>query len=88
MKAIKFEAEWCAPCRMLKPIWDKLEQELQGKVDFEVVDIDKYPQKAANMGVSAVPTIVFVDGDSVLDSVVGLATEDRLRDKIEELLGE
>lgn len=86
IKAVKFEAEWCAPCRMLQPIWAKLAQEFQDKIEFEVVDIDQDSKKAADAHVSAVPTIVLLDGDDVLDTIVGLVTESQLRQALEATL--
>jgi len=86
IKAVKFEAEWCAPCRMLQPIWAKLAQEFQGKIEFEVVDIDQDSKRAADARVSAVPTIVLSDGDTVVDTIVGLVTEEQLRSRLSDLV--
>ena len=86
IRAIFFSAEWCAPCKILKPIWSKLVEEFGGKMAFEVVDIDSNSQMASEMKIMAVPTIIFVDGENVLNSVVGLIGEDKLKEKIEGML--
>ena len=74
LKLIKFSAEWCAPCKMLAPIFTKLESTVTD-VSFETVDIDENPMRAQQMGVAAVPTIIFEKDGKVVDSLVGLQRE-------------
>lgn len=84
VKVIKFEADWCGPCKALTPVWNKIAGSTPG-VDFEVVDIDKEPDMATAMSIRAVPTIVFLKNDTVVDSMVGLQKEDVIRKMIESL---
>jgi len=74
LKLIKFSAEWCAPCKMLAPIFTKLESTITD-VGFETVDIDENPMRAQQMGVAAVPTIIVEKDGKVVDSLVGLQRE-------------
>jgi thioredoxin 1 len=74
LKLIKFSAEWCAPCRMLEPIFAKVESTVTD-VSFETVDIDENPMRAQQMGVAAVPTIIIEKDGKVVDSLVGLQRE-------------
>ncbi len=64
-----FSATWCGPCRMMAPVIDEIKAEFDAKnsdtSDLEIrkVDIDKEPELAQDMGIRAVPTIVYlVDG--------------------------
>lgn len=87
VKAIKFSATWCPPCRMLQPIWDQLVDDLsQDGIQFESVDIDQEPGKATQYRVSAVPTIVFLKDGVVVDTLVGLRKDAELRSKLEGLV--
>lgn len=86
IRATKYQADWCGPCKTLKPVWNKLAEEFNDKVEFETVDIDTDSDKAMQANVTAVPTIVLSDENGVLDTVVGLVTESKLRDKIKGLL--
>lgn len=61
MKLIKFQAEWCGPCRMLSKILD----ELNIDIDTEVVDIDKESDKVKAYGVRGIPTLVLLDDNGV-----------------------
>jgi len=84
MKIMIFSAAWCGPCQVLKPIIGKLKEELTS-VEFEVVDIDTQPELATEMGVRAVPTLMFLKDGEVKDTAVGLLRESEIRKKIEEL---
>jgi len=87
LKVMKFGAEWCAPCKLLKPIWNKLEAELDD-VEFVTVDIDDDPELATKYSVSAVPTILFVKDGAVVDSLIGLHKESNIRKTIDGLVKE
>lgn len=81
LRVVKFEAEWCAPCRMLKPVFEKVKA-ANPDVEFETVDIDNNPEKAQAMSVSAVPTIAFVKDGAVVDALIGLQKEQVILDTI------
>jgi thioredoxin 1 len=59
MKVIYFTAEWCGPCKALKPIALQVSQETAVPIDF--VDVDRNKDKAVAMQVSSVPTLIGVD---------------------------
>ena len=82
LKAIKFSAIWCPPCKMLSPIWDQLVDDISD-VEFDRVDIDDNPDEASKYNVSAVPTIVFIKDEQVVGQIVGLRSYDDLKAEIE-----
>lgn len=84
MKCMLMSAIWCPPCQTLKPIFKKVSESTEG-VEFVVVDIDEEPELTAKMNIMSVPTIVFEKDGKVMDSMVGLVSEQNLRNKIEEL---
>ena len=81
MKCMIFKASWCSPCKVLKPIYDKVKQNTTG-VDFEEIDIDDSPELAQQFNVRAVPTILFVKDGQVVDTLVGVQKEQALLDMI------
>lgn len=77
---VKFATTTCPPCKMLKPIFEKLavDTELEDVV-FIAADANEHPQ-AGEYGVSSVPTILFFKGDEVLGQNVGFVPEAPLKD--------
>ncbi len=58
-----FWAEWCAPCRQLMPILEKLTNEYAGRFHLVKINVDECPEIAGAMGVQSIPFVLaFVDG--------------------------
>lgn len=57
---IDFYADWCAPCRQLSPIIEELAKEYQGKIVVYKVDTQKEGLLSQNLGISALPTLLFI----------------------------
>eukprot|EP00300_Choanocystis_sp_HF-7_P028539 c34258_g1_i1.p1 GENE.c34258_g1_i1~~c34258_g1_i1.p1 ORF type:complete len:140 (-),score=34.75 c34258_g1_i1:19-438(-) len=55
---VDFSATWCAPCRQIAPIYEKLSVE-HPDVKFLKVDIDQAPDIASKEGIQSVPTFLF-----------------------------
>ena len=66
---VDLNATWCGPCRMLKPVLEKIEGEITD-VDFYGIDVDDNPEFAEAFGVSSIPCVLFLkDGKEVARSV-------------------
>jgi len=60
---VDFWATWCAPCRMLAPIIDKLAEQYEGKLVVAKVDVDNNEEIAMRYGIQSIPTVIlFKDG--------------------------
>jgi thioredoxin 1 len=64
MEIIKFSAEWCGPCRVYKPVFDKWADTLTD-IDVKSVDVEKDNEMAVKYGVRSIPLTVAVNGDKV-----------------------
>ena len=54
---VDFNAGWCGPCRMLKPVLEELSEE-RGDHKFVSVDIDEEGELAERYEVSSIPCLV------------------------------
>lgn len=58
---VDFYADWCAPCRVVSPVVERLSREWDGRVRFLKLDIDRSPEVAQALRISSIPTIVRFD---------------------------
>ena len=80
---VDFYADWCGPCRMLRPIIDEL-AESRSEAKFVSINIDDEDELAYKYGVSSIPCLIlFKDGKEVKRSV-GLIPRETLEEFIEE----
>ncbi len=83
---IDFWAEWCAPCRALKPMLEKLASEYGGRFLLARINSDENQPLAAEFGVRSIPAVkVIVRGEQV-DEFTGVLPESKLREFIERQL--
>jgi thioredoxin 1 len=60
---VDFWATWCAPCRALAPLIERLAEQYQGRAKVLKLDVDKAPDVAQRYGVQSIPTVIlFRDG--------------------------
>jgi len=76
---VDFWAPWCAPCRALGPILDKLAAEMAGRFVLAKLDTDRHPDIAGRYGIRGIPDVrLFVDG-AIVDGFTGALPERELR---------
>ena len=58
-------AEWCGPCKIIKP------QLKQSGLAITYIDVDQQPEIASKYSIRNIPTILALDGDTVVGKLVG-----------------
>jgi putative thioredoxin len=83
---VDFWAEWCQPCRVLKPILEKLAAEYGGRFILAKIDSDQNQELAQRYGVRGIPAVkAFVGGEMVAE-FDGALPEGQVRDFIDRLI--
>lgn len=83
---VDFWADWCAPCRVLKPLLEKLAGEYGGRFILAKLNADQNKELVARYGVRGIPAVkAFVDG-KVVDEFTGALPEAQIRAFINGLL--
>lgn len=74
-----FWAEWCGPCKVLKPILEKLAEEYQGKFILAKINADHNQELAAQFGVRGIPSVKAVYNGELLEEFSGAIPEAQVR---------
>jgi thioredoxin 1 len=72
----KFHAAWCGPCRMLAPMFEGIKEKFKG-VNFEDIDVDQQFEEASKYTIRSVPTVIFIKDGKEVERFVGLQSEMR-----------
>lgn len=74
-KIVIFSAPWCSPCRMFKPVLDKISKELE--IPFYAINIDEEQDLAAELNIRSVPTTFLYTGTEVT-TIIGAKQESEI----------
>lgn len=79
-------APWCAPCRMIAPVVEKLAAEYAGRLKVVKLNVDENPQVSLRYQVQGIPTLLIFHNGKVADRLVGAAPEPMLRSHVDAVL--
>jgi thioredoxin len=82
----KFEADWCGPCRMLKPTFEKLEESFGNSVKFSYINVDENQDEAAKYSVRSIPMVVIEKDGVEVQRMVGAQSELAYKNALNEVL--
>jgi len=83
---VDFWAPWCAPCRVLKPVLEKVAAEYGGRFKLAKVNTEENQELAAAYGVRSIPDVMaFKDGQPV-SHFLGAIPESQVRAFIDSLI--
>lgn len=81
-------AEWCGPCRIMKPLFKKLSEQMKDQLSFGIIDTDWGSQIASSLKISAIPTLIFIRNSQVNLFMPGVNSEEKIVKHIKELLND
>ena len=79
---VDFWATWCGPCRMLSPLLDEVEAEMEDKVEVVKVNVDDADEIAMRFRIMSISTLLFFKNGEMVDRSVGAMPKSALVDKI------
>ncbi|HDM10034.1 MAG: thiol reductase thioredoxin [Deltaproteobacteria bacterium] len=72
---VNFHAPWCAPCRLLEPIIDKIASTFKDRVFIHGLNVDEHEDLALNLEIHHVPTLIIFKEGREVERIIGLQEE-------------
>lgn len=83
---VDFWADWCAPCKVLMPLLEKIATEYEGAFLLAKVNADQQPGIAQQLGVRNLPTVMVIQDGQPVDGFAGAQPEAVVRRMLEKYL--
>ncbi len=81
---VDFFAEWCGPCKTMKPVLQELRQLMGDNIRILKIDVDKNQQIANSLQISGVPTLVLYQKGKILWRQSGVVQSRQLQSIIQQ----
>ena len=76
-------APWCTPCRTIGPVIEELAKEMQGKIAFGKLNVDKNKVTIVKYHIMRIPTLLVFKNGKLVDKLIGPMPKDLLKQKLE-----
>jgi thioredoxin len=83
---IDFNAEWCAPCKMMHPVLERLAAEYKDKLEVYSMDVDSEQELPGKFAIRSIPTLFFITSEGIVTSKSGAMSPDALKKLVIEYL--
>ncbi len=84
---VDFWADWCAPCKNLMPILEKLAVEFNGAFILAKLDTEAHPGIAQQLGIKSLPTVKLFKDRQLVNEFMGALPESEVRTFLETHVG-
>jgi thioredoxin 1 len=82
---VLFSAEWCGPCKVLKPSLESVENELKDSYNFIKADISENEENTKRFGIKNIPTCILIEEDKEIARFSGVKSADQIKKFLEEI---
>lgn len=79
---------WCGPCKMMKPVFERVASENTTNVQMYTMDVDQNREVAMSLGIKSIPTILSFNNGNVTNTKVGVLQEQDIKGLVQELINE
>ena len=83
---VKFEAEWCGPCRMMSPTVDAIAADYAGRLKVGKLNVDENNGTAMRYQVRGIPMLLLFKGGKIVDQRVGAMGKSEVQKMIDQHL--
>jgi thioredoxin 1 len=83
---VDFFANWCGPCKIMKPMFEKVSNENDLPVQMYTMNVDDNREMAVELGIRSIPTIKSFSNGKEVSSVMGLQSETQIKSIVSELV--
>lgn len=73
-----FTADWCQPCKRVRPIVEEINRDTPDK--FQIIDADSNFELCQQYGVGSIPTFILIEDSVEVNRMVGAKTKQELED--------
>ena len=83
---VEFWAEWCGPCKIMKPVYEKVLSQNTSEVEMYTMNVDLNKEIGASLGIRSIPTIKVFQNSNIIDTRVGMMNEGQINGILTELI--
>ena len=79
---VEFWSDWCGPCKMMKPIFERVASDNTSATQMYTMDIEQNKDFAIQMGIRSIPTVKVFNNGELTDTKVGVLNESQIKSLI------
>ena len=83
---VDFYAEWCGPCKMMKPAFERVATNNTSDVQMYTMNIDNNREAGQSFGIRSIPTVKIFNSGELIETKVGMLSEQQINGMVTELI--